>query len=267
MFKSPKRPSTSDYQRVENIKTGLNDILLQVDPESRNEETNLTSALGKISKNLDQMHQMPEESPDKIKIRHQNRKDLEAAQKDLAKLVLDYNSKHKKLGDETKMPQEERNDRERFILAQAEIKQLYVQNLHESVRSQSIQEAKEPRRARKNRNKDQKQAPMLQEEQQFMQEYTTTLQEQDQLLDQISQGMDELKNIAIDMGKELKRQKLDLDKLDEKVDTNRDKLKKANKSLKEILTSDSSCCVWMTRFILAVIFLALVSTVISRNGF
>ncbi|GAB2223243.1 hypothetical protein Droror1_Dr00017381 [Drosera rotundifolia] len=73
------------------------------------------------------------------------------------------------------------------------------------------------------------------ESRQFRQEYEMRKAKQDQGLDVISEGLDTLKSLAIDMNEELDRQVPLMDEIEEKVDKATSDLKKTNVRLKENL--------------------------------
>ncbi|KAL9413084.1 hypothetical protein AB3S75_041706 [Citrus x aurantiifolia] len=73
------------------------------------------------------------------------------------------------------------------------------------------------------------------ESSQFKQEYEMRKMKQDQGLDVISEGLDTLKNLALDMNEELDRQVPLIDEIDTKVDKATSDLKNNNVRLKETL--------------------------------
>jgi len=105
--------------------------------------------------------------------------------------------------------------------------------------------------------------PMTAEEQAFMQQHDQNLKDQDELLDEISKGMDELKQIGLDMNKTLTIQNQMLDVIEEKVDKNIEKLKNANKRLKDIMEQSGGMTVWCPRLVCIIILLALVGYIFN----
>ncbi|GMI97350.1 syntaxin of plants 72 [Hibiscus trionum] len=73
------------------------------------------------------------------------------------------------------------------------------------------------------------------ESDQFRNEYELRRKKQDEGLDVISEGLDKLKNIALDMNEELDRQVPLMDEIDKKVDQTTSDLRKNNVRLKETI--------------------------------
>jgi len=148
-----------------------------------------------------------------------------------------------------------------------------IANENESELAQSRREArkakKEEEKARRERRRKGKgkgepdepepePAPMSAEEQQFMQQHDVNVKEQDELLDEISKGMDELKQIGLDMNKTLTIQAQMLDVIEEKVDRNNEKLKNANARMKDIMEQSGGMTTWCPRIFCIILLLALI---------
>jgi methyl-accepting chemotaxis protein len=249
--------SRSDYRQVQIIKDELHGLLKELLPETEKEmKISVALNLSQLSQKINTMNEMPENSPDKVRLRHENRQELDTIQKQLSKLVKNLALEDPKNVDSDKHQQ--------YTLLQTELKQLYVKNLHESVRQ--VHETKRlDRKERKNRGDRKYQGDgkdMSREEAQFMREYQNAYQEQDELLDEISKGMDELKEIANGMNSTLKLQNNLLDNVEVKVVDIDTKIVRANKNLKQILTSDNACCVWSVRLIICIILLTVIVSIV-----
>jgi chromosome segregation ATPase len=122
------------------------------------------------------------------------------------------------------------------------------------------EKARRKRRGKKGEpeEKEEEPQPMTAEEQAFMQQHDQNVKDQDDLLDEISKGMDELKQIGLDMNKTLTIQNQMLDVIEEKVDNNINKLKNANARLKDIMEQSGGMTVWCPRMICLILLLGLV---------
>jgi hypothetical protein len=134
----------------------------------------------------------------------------------------------------------------------------------ETVDSKRRQDRKQSRRTQRSsapiNDSQSSPEPLSQEEQQFMQEYEASLSEQDTILEEISQGVDDLKQIALDMKKELSHQLVLIDVVESKVDAARVQLKTFNQRLQGIITSvrGTPGCQMCWRMFLLFVLLALV---------
>jgi len=120
------------------------------------------------------------------------------------------------------------------------------------------------RRGRRGRRGDEEDAiddiqPVSQQEIEFMEFKDKAIAEQDELLSDLSAGMDELLAIGQDMQKNLKIQNAMLETVEEKVDLLNEKFQTANQRLKEILDSTGGAGLWVPRIICIVVLLALVA--------
>jgi hypothetical protein len=107
-------------------------------------------------------------------------------------------------------------------------------------------------------------APMSQQEQAFMEARDTAFAEQDQMLDEISKGLDELLELGEDMNKNLKMQQEMLDEVGDKIDRNIAALQTANSRLKNLLEQSGGLSRWLPMMICIVFLLALVGYLYSR---
>jgi len=104
------------------------------------------------------------------------------------------------------------------------------------------------------------------QELEFMKEMDANFKEQDEMLDVIMTGLNELHDIAkninvqLDVGKEL------LNELETKIDKQNARLKAVNNSLVEILQSTGGCARWAPILICFILIIALVGAIVSAIG-
>eukprot|EP00808_Paulinella_micropora_P015762 g19167.t1 len=121
----------------------------------------------------------------------------------------------------------------------------------------------ERREKRKRRNKgdnvdEPEPVEMTEQQQAFMDIKDTAFEEQDQLLDEISKGLDELMEIATDQQKELTLQKDMMADLENKIDEKNAVLRSSNKRLKEMLEETNGLTRWCPMLMCIILLLALV---------
>lgn len=104
---------------------------------------------------------------------------------------------------------------------------------------------------------------MSEKQQAFMDRKDAAYGQQDELLDDISKGLDELKKIGTDINKELKVQNAMLDEVDKHMDKNITNLKNANTRLKEMLEESGGLSRWCPMLICFILLLAIVGYIIS----
>merc|ERR1719231_747210 len=104
-------------------------------------------------------------------------------------------------------------------------------------------------------------APSAQE-QQFMDQVQVNIKEQDEMLDQISAGLAELKELSLDIGKTLDVQNGMLEELDTKMDATIDQYKSANSRLKDMLDQSGGMTRWCPRLTILLILVAVVGYMI-----
>jgi len=100
--------------------------------------------------------------------------------------------------------------------------------------------------------------PISQQEQEFMDKVDANVQDQDEILTQISKGLDELKDIGMEMNKELGVQKVMIEEIDTKMDATIAKFKTANGRLKDILEQSGGLSRWCPMIICLCLLLGLV---------
>ena len=87
--------------------------------------------------------------------------------------------------------------------------------------------------------------------------------QQDKMLEEISRGLDELKEIATEANKHLTIQKAMLDQVDEKMDQTIKGFKTANQRLKTMLDESGGMSRWCPVIICLVVLLALVGYIFN----
>lgn len=129
-------------------------------------------------------------------------------------------------------------------------------------------EAREARRARRNsRNANGEsgfeERPVSAQEQAFLDQVEENYQEQDEMLDEIGRGLEELKHISVDMNKHLKLQEQMIADVDEKMDTvNRD-MKTANARLHDIFEESGGMSRWCPMIVCLILLLALIGYIVN----
>lgn len=96
------------------------------------------------------------------------------------------------------------------------------------------------------------------QEQVFEQKVAENNAQQDEMLQQIGQAVDELKELAQDMNKHLTIQKAMLEQVDEKMDSNIQHFKTANQRMKSLLDESGGMSRWCPMLICLIVLLALV---------
>lgn len=107
---------------------------------------------------------------------------------------------------------------------------------------------------------------MSEQEQIFMDKVEANVQEQNELLDQLSATMDTLHQLGTDMNKEIKKQGKMIDELDVDLDRNMEKLKTGNQKLKEILKESGGMNKWCPYLCCAVLLLGMVGYIWNVVG-
>lgn len=100
-------------------------------------------------------------------------------------------------------------------------------------------------------------APPSEAQLQFMERKDAAYAEQDEMLDMISKGMDDLKHMGLAINKELKLQDKILDAVDEQMDKVTEKIKTQNVKLQELIDANGGAARWCPLLICAVVLLAL----------
>lgn len=100
--------------------------------------------------------------------------------------------------------------------------------------------------------------PQSEQEQAFETQVQANIAEQNQILDEISRGLDELKELANEANKQLTVQGAMLDQVDAQMDNTISQFKAANKRLKSILEESGGMSRWCPMIICAILLLALV---------
>jgi len=108
--------------------------------------------------------------------------------------------------------------------------------------------------------------PGTEQEQAFEEKVAHNMIEQDKMLEEISKGLDELKELANEASKQLTIQKAMLDQVDEKMDTTMRQFKTANARLKNLLEESGGMSRWCPMLILAIVILALVGYAMNLGG-
>ena len=96
-----------------------------------------------------------------------------------------------------------------------------------------------------------------------MQQHAENVAEQDEILDELSKSMDEIKAIATSINRGLKMQDVMLHKVDDKIDSATEKLTTANTRLHEILESNGGMSRWCPIIICLIVLIALVGYILS----
>jgi len=100
--------------------------------------------------------------------------------------------------------------------------------------------------------------PISLQEQEFMDKVDANVAEQDEILGQISKGLDELKDIGLEMNKTLAVQAAMIDEIDTKIDKTIDKFKSGNERLKYILEQSGGLSRWCPMIICLCLLLGLI---------
>jgi hypothetical protein len=262
---------------------------------------NLTKLCAEVRGDVDRLNEMRSNAPDgrdlnSIKLANDNFKSLKKAGemwKELREMVI-RQQKDKK-ADEKQI-----TDRQRIVTNFAEeIKELGNKNSAVKMEKTSVQKDTENRKAeRAKRNRDAARAakakkerkrrgdtgdagdddkggdggddiemrptgPASAEEQQFMQEYQQNLDVQNQMLDEILKGVNELHELAKALGVSINVGAAMIDELDTKMTKTIETFKSSNKRLQEILDESGGMSRWCPMLICFIILFALVMYMIK----
>lgn len=99
--------------------------------------------------------------------------------------------------------------------------------------------------------------PSSPQEQKFMDQVQANVAEQDEMLDEISKGLDELKELSLDMNKQLTMQNAMINEVSDEMDKTIEKFKTANGRLKDILDDQGGMTRWCPMIICLCLLLAL----------
>jgi len=99
--------------------------------------------------------------------------------------------------------------------------------------------------------------PASEQEQKFMDQVQANVKEQDEMLDEISKGLDELKELSIDMNKQLTIQNQMIGEVSDEMDKTIEKFKSANGKLKDILDDQGGMTRWCPMIVCICLLLAL----------
>lgn len=108
-------------------------------------------------------------------------------------------------------------------------------------------------------------APSAQE-QQFMDQVQANVEEQNEMLDQISLGLSELKELSLDIGKTLDVQNGMIEELDNKMEDTIQQYQTANSRLKDMLDQSGGMTRWCPRITLLIVLLSIVAYMIVVFG-
>jgi len=99
--------------------------------------------------------------------------------------------------------------------------------------------------------------PASAQEQKFMDQVQVNVGEQDEMLDEIAKGLDELKELSLDMNKQLTLQNTMITEVGDEMDKTIEKFKTANGKLKDILDDNGGMTRWCPMIICLCLLLAL----------
>lgn len=190
-------------------------------------------------------------------------------------MINDEKKRRKKLGDDviekrSKLTQNigkeivELGNRNRRVRGNDKLEDLEKTTAAAKASTKTQQKKKARREARKNRKKgkdvddDAEPIEMDEQTQAFIEMKDEAFAEQDQILDEISAGLDELMEIAQDANKELTVQKAMMDSLEKKIDDKNQALLSSNQKLKDMLEETNGLTRWCPMMICIVLLLALV---------
>jgi hypothetical protein len=218
-----------------------------------------------------------------IKLQSANNKGLAAAMNEWtnlkAQLMKDQKRKNDKLdekvlADRSEMVQLLGKEIQRLSELNATVRvqktaaELNIEERREK-RAQQKREAREQRRKKRGKSTDgiemddELNVPISQQEQEFQNQVDKNIAEQDQILDLISAGLDELKELSLDMNKNLKLQSAMLEEVDEKMDKTIAQFKSANSRLQDILDQSGGVSRWCPMIMCLVILLALAGFIVK----
>jgi len=99
--------------------------------------------------------------------------------------------------------------------------------------------------------------PASAQEQKFMDQVQANVGDQDEMLDEIAKGLDELKELSLDMNKQLTLQNTMITEVGDEMDKTIEKFKTANGRLKDILDDQGGMTRWCPMIICLCLLLAL----------
>jgi methyl-accepting chemotaxis protein len=99
--------------------------------------------------------------------------------------------------------------------------------------------------------------PASQQEQKFMDQAQANVADQDEMLDEIAKGLDELKELSLDMNKTLNLQNTMINEVSDEMDKTIEKFKTANGKLKDILDDNGGMTRWCPMIVCLCLLLAL----------
>lgn len=189
-------------------------------------------------------------------------------------MLVDEQKRRKKLGDEAieERKQLTQNLGKEIVELQNRNKRVRgtdtVEDLERATAKKKtrLEQKKEERKAKRERRKkgkksdgspDKEPVEMSAQTQEFLDMKDQAYAEQDELLDEINEGLQELLEIAEDAGKKMQVQKAMMDDLENKIDTQNERLAASNKKLKEMLAEQNGLTRWCPMFICIIILLAL----------
>lgn len=100
-------------------------------------------------------------------------------------------------------------------------------------------------------------SPASPQEQKFMDQVQANVGEQDEMLDEIAKGLDELKELSLDMNKQLTLQNNMIVEVGDEMDKTIEKFKTANGRLKDILDDNGGMTRWCPMIVCLCLLLAL----------
>lgn len=100
-------------------------------------------------------------------------------------------------------------------------------------------------------------SPASPQEQKFMDQVLVNVGEQNEMLDEIAKGLDELKELSLDMNKQLTLQNSMINEVSDEMDKTIEKFKTANGRLKDILDDNGGMTRWCPMIVCLCLLLAL----------
>lgn len=115
-------------------------------------------------------------------------------------------------------------------------------------------------------DQDMQSQPVTQQQQEFYDYADAKKEEQDEYLDDILKGMEELKEIGTEIGKNLELQGHMLEEVETKMDENIENLKTSNQRLKNLVDASGGATKWCPMMICFIILFALVGYIYQQVG-
>lgn len=109
-------------------------------------------------------------------------------------------------------------------------------------------------------------APMSQQEQQFMDQVQANVADQNEMLDEISKGLEELKELSLDMNKTLTVQNEKIKEVGDEMEKTIDAFKSANSKLKDMLDENGGMTRWCPTLVCGCLLLALIGYMFNLFG-